>query len=332
MSVFHQLNKRCIYNAYLLIIFCSFCCTPCPGYEPTRTISEVEETHAFDLKSSHADRAIPLRVSLPETRGPLPVILFSHGLGGSRNGYKYLRTRWTGRGYATIFLQHPGSDESLLNGVSPSQAVRQLRGAATRKNMNLRVDDVTDVLNAMSEWASDRKSPFYGRLDLSNIGMAGHSMGAITSQLMIGQPRLLSTTKNDKRIRAAVLMSPSSPSFQCAKSAFGSVTTPCLLLTGTRDNLPFFSNQSVASRRAVFPALPNGNAYELVLHNATHSAFSDRSLRNDPPPNPKHHRAIEAITTAFWDACLQDNEDAKKWLRDGGTKDALEPQDTWQTK
>ena len=65
----------------------------------------------------------------------LPVVIFSHGLGGSRNGYKYLRTCWTGRGYATIFLQHPGSDESLLQGVSPSQAVRQLRDAATRKNM-----------------------------------------------------------------------------------------------------------------------------------------------------------------------------------------------------
>ena len=89
-------------------------------------------------------------------KGLLPVVLFSHGLGGSQNGYKYLRTCWTGRGYATIFLQHPDSDESLLQGVSPSQAVRQLRDAATRKNMELRTDDVTDVLNAMSVWASDR--------------------------------------------------------------------------------------------------------------------------------------------------------------------------------
>ena len=185
--------------------------------------------------------------------------------------------------------------------------------------MNLLVDDVTDIINAMRVWASDKKSFLYGRLDINNVGMARHSMGAITSQLMIGQPRCVSTAKNDKRIRAAVLMSPSIPSLQSAKSAFGSVTTPCLLLSGTRDNPPFFRNQSIESRRAVFPALLNGKAYELVLHNATHSAFSDRSLRNDPPPNPKQHRAIEAITTAFWDAYLQGNKDAQKWLRDGGT-------------
>ena len=77
------------------------------------------------------------------------MILFSHGLGGSPNGYRYVRTCWTGRGYVTIFLQHPGSDESLLQGVPPSQAIRQLRDAATLNNMNLRVDDVTDVPDTM---------------------------------------------------------------------------------------------------------------------------------------------------------------------------------------
>ena len=245
----------------------------------------------------------------------MPVILFSHGLGGSRNGYKYLRTWWTGRGYATIFLQHPGSDESLVKGESPGEAVRQLRSAATRKNMNLRVDDLTDVLDAMRVWASDKKSPFYGKMDTHNVGLAGHSMGAIASQLMIGQRRLLSTPKNEKRIRAGVLMSPSCPSLLSAGSAFGSVTSPCLLLTGTRDYLPFFSNQSTDSRRTIFPALPSGNSYELVLHNATHSAFSGRLIRHDPPPNPKHHLAIEAITTAFWDAYLQGNKEAKTWLK-----------------
>ena len=332
MSVFQQMSERGKYDALALIIYCSLCCVPCFAYDPVGALFDVEESHFIDIRSSHAGRVIPLRISFSKKKGPLPVILFSHGLGGSRNGYKYVRACWTARGYATIFLQHPGSDESLFQGVPPSQAVRQLRDAATRENMNLRKDDVTDVLNAMSVWNSDKKGPFYGRLDTKNIGMAGHSMGAKTSQLMIGQRGWLSSAKNDKRIRAAVLMSPSSPSLQSVSSAFGSVTTPCLLLTGTRDNVPFFSNQIFELRRTIFPALPSGNVYELVLHNATHSAFSDKPLRNDPPPNPKHHLAIEAITTAFWDAYLQGNKNALTWLRNGGAKAVLEPKDTWQTK
>ena len=190
---------------------------PCLAYDPAGTLFDLEESHAIYIESSNEGRVIPLLISLPEKKGLLPVILFSHGLGGSRNGYKYVRAHWTGRGYATIFLQHPGSDESLLKGVSPSQALRQLRGAATRANMNLRVDDVTDVLDAISVWTNDKESPFYGKMDENNAGMAGHSMGAVTSQVMIGQQRWLSSTKKEKRIQAAVLMSPSSPSLQSAK-------------------------------------------------------------------------------------------------------------------
>ena len=126
-------------------------------------------------------------------------------------------------------------------------------------------------------------------------------MGAKTAQIMIGQRRWLSSTRKEKRIRADVLMSPNSSSPQSAKSAFGLVTTPCPLLTGTRDSVPS-NDQSIEFRRAVFPALPSGNAYELVLYNVTHCAFSDRSLRKDPPRNSKRHLAIEVITTAFWDA------------------------------
>lgn len=95
---------------------------------------------------------------------------------------------------------------------------------------------------------------------------------------------------------------------------------------------PLCRDQLFESRRAVFPTLPSGNAYELVLHNATHSAFSDRSLRKDPPPNPKHHPAIEAITTVFWDAYLQGNKKALTWFRNGGAKAILQPEDSWQTK
>jgi predicted dienelactone hydrolase len=323
------MSKQLVYATGICICIFS---VPCLGYDPVGALFELEKSHFVDIESSHEGRAVPLLISLPEKKGALPVILFSHGLGGSRTGCEYIRAYWTARGYATIFLQHPGSDESLLDGLSPSQVSRTLRSAATRKNLNLRVDDVTDVLDAIATWNSDKKSPFYCRMNTNKVGLAGHSMGARTAQIIIGEQGWLGTTKRDMRIRAAVVMSPSSPSLQSADSAFGSVATPCLLLTGTRDSVALLSNQSVDSRRAVFPALPSGNAYELVLHNATHSAFTERSRKNEPPHNPKHHRAIEAITTAFWDAYLQSNKEAKKWLREGGAKNAIEPQDTWLTK
>ncbi len=149
---------------------------PCLGYDPVGALFDLEKSHFVDIESSHEGRAVPLLISLPE-KSPLPVILFSHGLGGSRTGCEYIRTYWTARGYATIFLQHPGSDESLLDGLSPSQGLRSLRSAATRKNLNLRVDDVRDVLDAIATWNSDKRGPFYCQMNTNKVGLAGHSWG-----------------------------------------------------------------------------------------------------------------------------------------------------------
>ncbi len=49
-------------------------------------------------------------------RGPMPLVVFSHGMGGSREGYSYLGANWAARGYASLHLQHTGSDSRLWSG------------------------------------------------------------------------------------------------------------------------------------------------------------------------------------------------------------------------
>ncbi len=81
------------------------------------------------------------------------------------------------------------------------------------------------------------------------------------------------------------------------------------------------------------PALPAGDKYELVLNNAEHSAFTDRALPGDSEPrNPNHHRAILAVTTAFWDAYLRNDQAAKAWLNGDAVSKILESADRWQKK
>ena len=61
--------------------------------------------------------------------------------------------------------------------------------------------------------------------------------------------------------------------------------------------------------------------YELVLDKAEHSAFSERGLPGDKDKrNPNHHRALLALSTAFWDAYLKGDARAKQYLQ----SDALE--------
>ncbi len=85
---------------------------------------------------------------------------------------------------------------------------------------------------------------------------------------------------------------------------------------------------------AVYPHLPAAiDRYELVLDNAEHSAFTDRGLPGDREKrNPHHHRAILALSTAFWDIYLREDAAARVWLQGAGAKAVLVAGDRWQLR
>jgi predicted dienelactone hydrolase len=206
-----------------------------------------------------------------------------------------------------------------------------LKEAASLENLRLRVQDVPAVLSQLKTWNVDKTSPLAGRLDLSKVGMSGHSFGAVTTEAVSGETLPLIGQKfTDPRIKAALVLSPSAPRSSSADEAFGAVNIPWMLMTGTKDLAPI-GNADMKSRRAVYPALHGAPKYELVLHNAEHSVFTDRALpRDQEPRNPNHHRVILALSTAFWDAYLRGDTGALNWLNGSGPSSIIEGQDDWQ--
>lgn len=306
-----------------------------PAYDPLAFGPEAVEELLLDVVDSSRDRTIPLRVYLPRGAGaPAPVVLFSHGLGGNRDGSPFLGRHWAGRGYLAVFLQHPGSDDSVWKDTPVLQRMAAMREAAGARNFSLRVRDVPAVLDQLEKWNTTAGHPLEGRIDPERTGMSGHSFGAVTTQAVSGQSyRLVGARFTDPRIDAAVVMSPSSPASGSAGQAFGKIGLPWLLMTGT-DDLSVIGEADMESRLAVFPALPPGNKFELVLDKAEHSAFTERALPNDRiARNPNHHRAILALSTAFWDAWLKGDPAARTWLEDeAAVRKVLEPADRWQRK
>jgi hypothetical protein len=66
---------------------------------------------------------------------------------------------------------------------------------------------------------------------------------------------------------------------------------------------------------------------------AGHSTFTDRAFPGDRVPrNPNHHKVIFALTTAFWDAYLGNNPEARIWLDGDGPNIVIEKKDQWQRK
>jgi predicted dienelactone hydrolase len=290
----------------------------------------------LDLVVHDADRQrdIPVLIYLPSDKSPAPVVLFSHGLGGSRFGSAYLGKHWAARGYVAVYLQHPGSDTSVWKDKPADERFADLKQAINVENFLARVQDVPAVLDQLERWNKSAGDPLFGRLGLQHVGMSGHSFGAATAQAVSGESFPVGgTSYTDGRIKAAIAFSPSSPRGGIdPKDAFADVKIPWMLMTGTDDTTPI-SDATAASRLLVFPALPPGGKYELVLDGAEHSAFTDTALPGDHlPRNPNHHRVILALSTAFWDAYLRDDQAAKAWLDGSGPATVLEAKDHWQRK
>ena len=77
-------------------------------------------------------RAVPARLYWPRNgtvETPVPLIVFSHGIGGSRRDYSYLGRHWASKGYASLHVQHVGSDCALWSG-NPFGVVHRLQAAA----------------------------------------------------------------------------------------------------------------------------------------------------------------------------------------------------------
>jgi predicted dienelactone hydrolase len=291
----------------------------------------------FTVQDAKRDRALPVRVYLPASAKPAPVVLFSHGLGGSCQNNPYLGKHWSARGYAVVFVQHPGSDESVWRGQRPAQIPAAMKQAASLENFLLRTSDIPAVLDQLLLWNAQEGHALRSRLDLTRIGMSGHSFGAVTTQTVSGQSLPVGGARfTDPRIKAAVMMSPSVPAAGSAERAFGSVKMPWLLMTGTKDVARIGSmtiGGDLDSRLGVYPALPPGDKYELVLKDAEHSAFGERALPGEGAQrNPNHHRAILAFSTAFWDTYLRGDAEAKAWLKGESARSVLEKDDKWQMK
>jgi len=272
-------------------------------------------------------RTVPWLIRYPQgLAGPLPVVVFSHGLGGSRRGAVYYAEHLVSHGYVVVMVQHPGSDVSIWRTVRPDLAnvdraalARAIADPMVTLNRFLDIPFALDQLSAMNTAAG----PLHGLLDMARVGMSGHSFGAVTTQAMAGQVYPNGRSLPEPRFRAFLAMSPSGASDGNNDRAFGGLTRPFLSLTGTEDSFTIRPDESdaqvVTGRQQPFAHL-GGPSMLVLLTGGDHMVFSGRQEVGGPPrPLDDRHRAIiKAASLAWWDAWLKDDPRAQAWLTDGG--------------
>jgi predicted dienelactone hydrolase len=273
-----------------------------------------------EWRDAARDRTIPVRIYYPaQGAGPFPVIVFSHGLGGSRDGYRYLGERWASRGYVSVHPQHPGSDKELLKSAHPYLSMTL--AAADPKNALDRPKDITFVIDRLAKLNGEAGSPLRGKLDLDRIGVGGHSFGAYTALASAGrvlQPPLVSPIDlSDKRIKACVALSAPVKSKERDCPGYASFKAPCLHMTGTKDDSPI-GKTPAALRRVPYDCISGADQYLVTFEGGDHMVFSGRFTQRPRPDDELFQGLVLVATTAFWDAYLKGDPAAKAYLSGRG--------------
>jgi dienelactone hydrolase len=291
-----------------------------PDVEPARIL--IVRGEFFD--AARAMRKIPYKIYYPadDEREECPVILWSHGLGGNRDGAGFISRFLASHGFVMVHIQHAGTDSSLWEGKPghPWDAIRTTK--IPRKAVLNRYRDVPFVLDQLPAFIKDH--PEIGaRMDIARMGMCGHSFGANTTQIMAGQKLGFGRRQyslGDSRFSCGILYSPV-PTYNrkdSPRSVYGSINIPLFHMSGTADTSPV-EGFPYTRRLEVFENCGGPDQHLMVLKDGDHMVYNgSRGKLGDNPKRGVHETLIKIAALAFWQAQLKGDNAARAWLEDGG--------------
>jgi predicted dienelactone hydrolase len=207
--------------------------------------------------------AVSVAMNGPIEAGTFPLVVISHGTGGSHLAYRTLAAHLARHGFVVAMLEHPRNNRNNndLGGTAANLANRP-------RHIRLAID-----------WAFS-PSAFGPSLEPDAVAIVGHSMGGYTALATAGglptafpnetpeqMPRAVSVTP-DERVKALVLLAPAAAWFM-APGALQGVRVPILMLTAEKDvHTPEWHAELIKR------GLPDGARIEhRIVANAGHFSF-----------------------------------------------------------
>ena len=144
----------------------------------------------------------------PIAGGAHPVVVFTHGYTGTFTDYTFLFEDLASRGYVVASIDH--TYEATAVEFPNGRLVKSVAGSHLANTwrtdeqslffaLSVRLDDLKFILNELERLNRSADKPFAGKLDLTRVALAGHSLGGLTAWLGV---------QREKRFKAAVLMDP----------------------------------------------------------------------------------------------------------------------------
>lgn len=283
-----------------------------PENEPMRPLIKRGEW----VDRARDDRPVKYKIYYPDTQTnePLPIIIWSHGLGGTQDGAGFIGRFLASHGYVHVHIGHEGTNDSLWRGKDghPWDNIRKAKIPwADVRNRYLDVPYAIEQLKI-------EDLPI--TLDFKRLGMSGHSFGALTTQIISGQ--LTGNPEpedfSDDRFTASIAYSPV-PNIRIplpAEQVYSPIKLPMLHLSGTEDHSPL-DGDIQAGRDEIFNLAGANGAMQMsiILDGADHMVFN--GSRGQLPPYDgveKNKDQIKILALAWWDYHLKKNAKSGQWL------------------
>lgn len=255
-----------------------------PSTARTATVDVRTETFVDTSRGTVARRdqpAVPYRTlettiyipgeSEPGRNAGRPLIVFAHGSGGNPEFYRVLLEEWAGHGYVVAAPRFP---PDLMN----------------------QPGDVSFVITELLRLTSASSGPYAGFIDVTRIGVAGHSAGGVTV-LSVG----FNSCCIDGRVRAGVVLAGDAPPF-ASGTYFTGIHTPLLVVHAVADpTVPFAEGRNIFTN-----ALPPKMLLTVPASNVPSADHAGPYVGTDNRPLPDT-RLVMTTTAGFFDRYLRED-------------------------
>lgn len=213
---------------------------------------------------------------------PYPLLVFSHGYGGSGLGSVFLSEALASRGWIIAAPDHNDrhtavrirtgqkKDFDRMGLLQHAKEISSL-GSETRNELLYRLEEMKAVLDIMPV------SESFGKfIDKEKIAVGGHSLGGFTALGLCG------TIEQwyDNRIKAVLLFSTGAGGYLFREDELAAVRIPSMYFLGEREKKQLRGTKTMAElANKVFQKLPPPK-YFMELKGASHFSFNNRFADN----------------------------------------------------
>jgi dienelactone hydrolase len=263
-----------------------------------------------ELEKSYTQEAVR---DAPVRTGKFPLVIFSHGNGGSRHQNTFWCDYLASHGYVIASADHTGNARiTIIDGEIIRMDPEQRRQSATDRPL-----DMSFLLDQLKKWNAGGDKRFAGRVDTDAVAATGMSFGSFAA---------VRAADIEPRYRAVIGMAAGAPARE-------NVTVPILMMLGHRDRTIGDAGNAVI--RANY-ARNTGPAFLLELKNGGHYSFTDMFKINPAfgdgvgaefTPRDTTYEIVNSYSVAFLGIYLKGQKDYLKFLETNHWPEAME----WKT-